>query len=191
MTPALYSADISSLRPEAFPARGRTLAHDAALRLLKYAVESEFGVSPPRIEPDANGKPSFPDCPDIHFSYSHTRGRVLCAVSDSPVGADIEAHREVSGAAVRRLMSDCGDFDFFELWTLRESLFKLRGTGSLLTDKFLRRSSEIIAPEPGIFCRVYDCISGCTAAVASGYSDLPVGITEVHAKILFPDMQQI
>lgn len=36
------------------------------------------------------GKPYFAGRPDIHFSLSHTKGAVMCAISGSEVGCDIE-----------------------------------------------------------------------------------------------------
>lgn len=51
------------------------------------------------IRPE-NGKPYLPDYPDFHYNISHSGGIVACAVSDSPVGIDIQ---QISDDPVRIL----------------------------------------------------------------------------------------
>ena len=193
MPVSLYCVDIRPLRLEALPARGRAAAHDCALKLLEYAVRCEFGAAIPEILLAEGGKPFFAGRGDIHFSYSHTRSHILCAVSSSPEGADIETHREVSDILVSRVMSTSRlrELDFFELWTLRESLYKLYGAGSLLSGEFLRTDGAVIPPVPGVCCRVYDLIPGCTAAAASEGAALPDEIIFVPTEEIFPGLQQI
>ena len=193
MRAALYCVDIRPLRLEAMPARGRAAAHDCALRLLEYAVKREFGVAMPEIRLMEGGKPFFAGRDDIHFSYSHTRSHILCAVSSSPVGADIETRREVSDALLSRVMSTAErrEFDFFEIWTLRESLYKLFGAGNLLSGGFSRSGDTIISSVPGVRCRVYDLVPGCTAAAASQAPVLPEDIIFVPAEEIFSRLQQI
>ncbi|MCL2446173.1 MAG: hypothetical protein FWD06_05350 [Oscillospiraceae bacterium] len=72
-----------------------------------------------------NGKPYLPDGP--HFSISHSGGMVLLAVSDSPVGCDVEpANRTVKNeAAIRRkLFPDEDNVPFLQLWTAYEARLK-------------------------------------------------------------------
>ena len=104
----------------------------------------------------------------MHFSVSHTRTAALVAVSAAPVGADVEQVRPLHPAMARRLaQADCGDLQPFELWTLRESWFKLTGAGDLRTIPFRRADGVLVPPEVGALCRVYDGIPGCMAAVCS------------------------
>ncbi len=71
-------------------------------------------------------------------------------------------------ANTRRLaQADCGDLQPFELWTLRESWFKLTGAGDLRTIPFRRTAGVLVPPEAGSLCRVYDDIPGCAAAAFS------------------------
>lgn len=51
------------------------------------------------IRPE-NGKPYLPDYPDFHYNISHSGGIVVCAVSGSPVGIDIQ---QISDDPVRIL----------------------------------------------------------------------------------------
>ena len=84
------------------------------------------------------------------------------------LGADVEQVRPLHPAMARRLaQADCGDLQPFELWTLRESWFKLTGAGDLRTIPFRRADGVLVPPEAGALCRVYDGIPGCMAAVCS------------------------
>ena len=60
-----------------------------------------------------------------------------------------------------------GDLDLFELWTLRESWFKLTGEGNLLSIPFSREKGVIAGPSPALRCRLYDEIPDCAASVCS------------------------
>ncbi len=128
-------------------------------RLLAFAVREMYGVPLPRIEKTGEGKPFFPDRPDICFSLSHAKRHVLCAVGDAPVGADIENRRSVSGRLVNRFSTpeERERFAFLELWVLKESRLKLMG-GSLpgLRDVHFRRDAEgIVCPDPGVRAALY------------------------------------
>ena len=142
---------------DAQPARpARTKAHGSAwgVSLLAYAVRAVWGIDLPETAELPGGKPYFPACPQLHFSVSHTRTAALVAVSAAPVGADVEQVRPLHPAMARRLaQADCGDLQPFELWTLRESWFKLTGTGDLRAIPFRRADGDEQAPgggyEPG------------------------------------------
>lgn len=110
-----------------------------AYALLSLMVEAE-GVEPPsEIARTDKGKPYFPGHPHLHFSISHTGELSLCALSDRPVGADIEevaAPREGLPAYVlspRELewFQSRGETweDFYTLWTLKEARVKCTGEG--------------------------------------------------------------
>lgn len=80
-----------------------------------------------------NGKPFFPDN-EAYFSLAHCGDYALCAVSDRPVGADIELARgNVLRLAERFFLPDeaalvqsaqCPEDEFCRLWTLKESYIK-------------------------------------------------------------------
>ena len=83
----------------------------------------------PEIRRSSFGKPYFPEHPEIHFNLSHTAGAVLVALSDRPVGVDIERIRPVSQRAMRRLADVATERAFFQSWVRREALAKCSGTG--------------------------------------------------------------
>ena len=110
----------------------------AAYRLLHRALMTEYGINElPQFTYDSNGKPALAGYPDIHFSMSHCRVAVACAVSDRPVGIDIETLDHYSEGVAARVMNDdemrqilespYPNVAFTRLWTMKESLFKLTG----------------------------------------------------------------
>ena len=142
----LFWTQITDAQP-AFPARSKAHGSAWGVSLLAYAVRAVWGIALPETAALPGGKPYFPACPQVHFSVSHTRTAALVAVSAAPVGADVEQVRPLHPAMARRLAQvDCGDLQPFELWTLRESWFKLTGAGDLRTIPFRRAAGA-----PAIF----------------------------------------
>lgn len=80
--------------------------------------------------------------PDVYFSISHCARGLLVAVSEQPIGVDIESFRHFSDSLLRRCMNEQEQRqilqsvnpqrEFAQLWTCKEAVCKLRGTG--LTD---------------------------------------------------------
>lgn len=116
---------------------------EAAYALLGSAFRTLYEGAVPEIKKTANGKPFFPDRPEIHFSLSHSRTHVLCAVSPAPVGVDIESPRDISARAVNYFSSPYEQelFEPLDLWVLKESFIKLIG-GTLALMKTLRFSQD-------------------------------------------------
>ena len=156
------------------PGRRSTPESAFAWSLLEVAARETWDVSLPEAAALPGGKPFFPAYPSLHVSLSHTRGVVLAALSEHPVGADAERRRPLRAATAERLFAaDRGDLELFELWTLRESWFKLTGAGDLRDIPFSRVDGILSPPEPGARCRVYAEIPGCAAAACSFADDPP------------------
>ena len=72
---------------------------------------------------------------DMHISISHSGEYAVCAVSEKPVGIDIEKIRTVSDKLIDRVCTErereyvISDERFFEVWTAKEAYFKKIGTG--------------------------------------------------------------
>ncbi|MDR0874824.1 MAG: 4'-phosphopantetheinyl transferase superfamily protein [Clostridiales Family XIII bacterium] len=92
-----------------------------------------------------HGKPFFadPSLTGLYFSLSHTTGACVCAVSDAPVGCDIErpkirdmqedrfvkiAKRFFAPDEAERIMHD-PVHAFFPIWTKKEAFVKWTGKG--------------------------------------------------------------
>lgn len=100
--------------------------HRAAWELLALALERELGIPVlPETGRGEEGKPFFPERPDVRFNLSHSRGAVACAVHDEEIGVDIERLR----TPPKRLGRGMAPEDFFRLWTAREATVKRRGQG--------------------------------------------------------------
>jgi 4'-phosphopantetheinyl transferase len=121
------------------PDSARRLSLGAGL-LLNFALAAE-GVEAKEICVTEYGKPYLPALPDFHFSLSHSGERVLCAVSNKPVGCDIEAPGRYDPKIAKRffhpsesawlfsLPEDEQPAAFLRLWTCKESYVKALGLG--------------------------------------------------------------
>ena len=74
-----------------------------------------------------------------YFSISHCKTGIAVAVSENPIGIDIEAIRTFKPELMRKTMNEdeqqritssaTPDQEFIRLWTQKEALLKLQGTG--------------------------------------------------------------
>lgn len=112
----------------------------AAYRLLQRALEEEYGITElQEFSFEEHGKPILKEHPDIHFSLSHCRMAVACAVSDRPVGIDIESIRSYKEELVAYVLNEADlqevkqaerpDVEFIKRWTQKEAFLKLTGKG--------------------------------------------------------------
>ena len=111
----------------------------AAYLLLMYALHETFGLLDPQVETDAHGKPYLKDAPHIHFNISHCPLGCACAVSDRPVGVDIQDIRPFSWRLAQRccteselvLLQRADDpaLAFTRMWAMKESYAKMTGEG--------------------------------------------------------------
>lgn len=103
-------------------------------------LSTEYGITEyPEFEYTPNGKPYLPSYPHIHFSISHCRNAAGCLISNRPCGLDIERIRPLNPQLVRHTMNEeeCRqiftssrpDVTFIRMWTQKEAVLKLNGTG--------------------------------------------------------------
>lgn len=80
-----------------------------------------------------HGKPYIEGGP--YFSISHCKEGIAVVIDDSPVGIDIEAIRHADRDLITRTMNEQeqlqihNDRDFTRLWTQKEAILKMEGTG--------------------------------------------------------------
>lgn len=122
--------------------------------LLRYAVGQITGkVSNVKWDTDENGKLYLTEHDGIYVNLSHSGDYAVCAVSDVPVGVDIQHCRECDMKMAKRFFtveeaefinkSTDRNSAFFEIWTKKESFVKAIGKGlaiplnsfSVLADK--------------------------------------------------------
>ena len=111
-----------------------------AYEALRQGLRELYGFTEaPDFDYNSHGKPSLRQLPHIHFSLSHCREAVGCLLSERECGLDLEASRPVRDSLVRYAMNEAeigliGEADnaeeaFLRLWTRKEAVLKLRGTG--------------------------------------------------------------
>jgi len=118
--------------------RDKYLCAEAYL-LLKRLLSSHYGITENvSFGYGHNGKPFLKSHPDIHFNISHCPSAIFCAVSDSPIGVDVEeiqydeyvARIVLSDKEFNAVLdSDNPDVRFTEYWTQKEACLKLSGNG--------------------------------------------------------------
>lgn len=107
------------------------------------------------------GQPVF-DCPELFISLSHSGPYAVCALSDKPVGVDVEQRRSVDERLLKKILHpEENEDDFFRIWTAKEAFFKQQGTGIVRPMKTLRVSKETVEDsERGIRLFLYTEESG-------------------------------
>jgi 4'-phosphopantetheinyl transferase len=111
-----------------------------AYQLLKRGLKEVYGiVENPVFTYNEHGKPSIVGHPEIFFNLSHCKEAVICAISNQPIGVDVESVRSFNESLVRYTMNDDEIREiesaenravaFIRLWTMKEAALKLAGTG--------------------------------------------------------------
>jgi 4'-phosphopantetheinyl transferase len=126
--------------------------------LVRCMICARSGLAYEGIEmkPSRTGKPYVTGFPGCEFSISHTKSAVAAAVSDKPVGVDVERIRDIDIGIAKRVFGekelawlDSAAEDrnqrFFSLWTKKEALVKYYGTG--LTNSI--KSLDVTGSFPG------------------------------------------
>ena len=113
--------------------------HEAGRELLAQLYRRQFGKELSEIAVTPMGKPYFAD-KSAHFSISHTKSRVFCALSSRNVAIDAEdMDRTVSEKLAQKILSPA-EFAQYEaaenkahailrFWVLKEAAGKLSGQG--------------------------------------------------------------
>ena len=144
------------LPPEEQRKAGRFLRDDDRLRflagrlLIRTMAEKKCGSTLPEIRLTENGKPYFAGADGLHFNLSHSGMLTVLAVSDAPVGVDVEqivplewrSIAESFGAYEQTMLEQAADplRCFYRIWTVREAYAKEAGIGLSLYEE---RTPEI------------------------------------------------
>ena len=113
--------------------------HEAGRQLLARLYREETGMDCPEIAVADRGKPCFVTG-NLHFSISHTKKYVFCALADRPVGLDAEEKdRNIDLRLAEKILSEPEKIRFgaaadkraalLRLWVLKEAAAKRTGEG--------------------------------------------------------------
>lgn len=173
----IYYADIREIDEAraAYPPMSERHGSAFGTSLLAAAYEDYAGSALPLITRIFGKKPFFSKDNGLHFSISHSRSHVLCALSENPVGADTIDHRKMRRETIVGLATarELEDFSFYELWALRESFYKLTGEGDLRTMRFLKENNTVKGPRPDVYSRLYLDIEDSSTAISAYNDDFP------------------
>ncbi len=168
-----------ALRARLSPARlayidrlhGAACQQSFAASLLLDGIIRQYFPSIPHplsIAVSESGKPYLTDAPAVQFSLSHSGDWAVCAVSNYPVGVDIQhcgtgrrdvARRFFHPDEVRyldALSSGEREQAFFRLWALKESYVKADGRGLRLLRQFCVDISHAPRVTEGIPCSLFE-----------------------------------
>lgn len=113
--------------------------HAAGRMLLAKLYRQRTGQEMPQIRVSDTGKPYWPGSP-LHFSITHTRRHVFCAIGDRPIGIDAEEmDRAVNPGLAEKILSPGELWQFqaavnpqralLTFWVLKEAQVKCTGEG--------------------------------------------------------------
>ena len=121
--------------------------------ILKEILKEDYGMEEmPHILRDEMGKPYLQGSP-IYFNVSHSGGYLALAISNLPVGVDIQETKAVREGMYRKVVQpeeQCligaeREKDFLRLWALKESFVKAEGRGLRIPMKeyyFIRENGK-------------------------------------------------
>jgi len=113
--------------------------HEAGRALLSRLYREYTGKEMPEILTSDRGKPYFANG-SVHFSISHTKNHVFCAVSHRPIGIDAEElDRNINLQLAQKILSPAEKAQFdtaadqrmalLTFWVLKEAQAKRTGQG--------------------------------------------------------------
>ena len=146
------------------------------IHALRSASEDLHLPLPVAVNPD--GKPYLLGS-DLHFSLSHSGSFAACALSDHPVGLDLEKRGRMRESLLRRSFSpeeqtlirssQDSDLLFTRIWTGKESFVKATGQGILSP----LREIQPLNPPAGVSFWHKDLESFCLSVCVLGFSAEP------------------
>jgi 4'-phosphopantetheinyl transferase len=141
-------------------------SYELLLELLASAPYN-FPTTPTFIY-NEHGTPYLENGP--YFSISHSQRGIAVAVSDMPIGIDIEAIRPINEGLILKTMnaeeqqriftSYDIEAEFIRLWTRKEAYVKMQGTGiisdmhKILSNTLGVKWEQIINAEKGYICTI-------------------------------------
>lgn len=142
---------------------------------LSRLLEGIPAPQPLTVAYESKGKPYIFHVP-WHYNLSHSKDYVALAISDAPVGIDIQEKRPYTDSLVKRFFSEAEaaayenllpatdrETLFYTLWCRKEAYGKLLGTG--LTEDVLKRN---MLKDVSVHLHEYGELPGYCICVCSG-----------------------
>lgn len=150
--PEEYQSLLSRMTPQTLQRIQRFKFAEDKLRcalgeyFVKQVFARRYGLPYGEVEKkvEEKGKPYFKTDRDFHFNISHSGDYLVCAVTDIPVGVDVQAPAPLDRGCAEKILSarelekwqdlkpreaaDC----LIKHWTYKESFAKLKGLGLFL-----------------------------------------------------------
>ncbi len=151
--------------------------------LLCYAMHQEYSTTqfPLNYKREGNGKPYFEN-KEIYFSLSHSGRYVACGVSNMPIGIDLQIHNNASKQAIEKVLTKNQlnmiqtmtpakqKTAYFDFWTLKESIYKCTGEGSIKTPvefEFHNAGGRLGITYKNYNLNYYNILPNCSLGVCS------------------------
>lgn len=140
--------------------RRQSIGAELLLNMALEELAPEISI-PADIKTDDNGKP-FIASGSLHFSLAHSGALSACAVSEKPIGLDVQLEEEPRERIIRRVFSteeveflnfsEDKSYAFTKLWTMKESKVKQngKGIGAMLG------GTEVLSDEKIWHCKISD-----------------------------------
>ncbi len=138
----------------------------ASWKLLEYALKTSFNLNLNELNFTKTEKGKW-ECDKAHFSISHTDNLVCVAVSDSPIGVDVEKVRKINLVIKSKILAkeeletyslikkeDKLDY-LFCVWTGKESVYKFSSQTPFIFTKFNLSSYPVKTDKITINCEDY------------------------------------
>ncbi|MFB7304416.1 4'-phosphopantetheinyl transferase family protein [Heyndrickxia sporothermodurans] len=146
------------------------------------------------------GKPYLLNSSEFYFNISHSEDWVICVVSKKEIGVDIEKIKPIDLGIAKRFFSK-NEYEnllsmpdnmkvnrFFDLWTLKESYIKYKGTGlSMPLDSFCMSIDDygirvISNDKKHLFFKQYSLDKGYKLSVCSEENEFSKNIRYLNLK---------
>ncbi|MDO4568650.1 MAG: hypothetical protein Q4B99_06820 [Clostridia bacterium] len=151
----------------------KRLSSKAAEVCLCAALMDAGEMPPARYEYAADGSPVLSAPRGVYMSLAHTGSMAACALSEIPVGIDVEAVRRVARGMAQRIAAAWeavpeGHCAAIRLWTQKEAVIKLRPEGGGTMRSFGVRYPDVVT-EDGTVAATLQTLwaDGCWQTVAA------------------------
>lgn len=165
--------------------------------IVRYVICRKFNINNSKIVFTRNeyGKPYLKDYINFYFNLSHTRNAIAVAISDKPVGVDIEkvgtaeliiANRFFNESEVAYITKTEIDIDkrFYEVWTKKEAYIKYIGKGLSIPLNSFDTLDNKVSKQIQTFEKDGYIISACSEYQNQMYEIVELSESDIESKAM-------